>query len=56
MVASLTNFTLHQFLEQIVAADETLVHHYELESKAQCMAWKCPTSSMAKKVKSTISH
>jgi hypothetical protein len=39
-------------LERIVTADETWVHHYEPESKAQSMAWKCLTSSVAKKFKS----
>jgi hypothetical protein len=51
-IASLTNFALHQFLEQIITTDETWVHHYKLGSKAQSMAWKCPTSPMAKKLKS----
>jgi hypothetical protein len=42
LVASLTNFVPRQFLEQIVTADETWVHHYEPERKAQSMAWKPP--------------
>jgi hypothetical protein len=49
---SLTNFEPHQFLERIVYADETWVHHYQPESKAQSMAWKRPKSPMAKKFKS----
>jgi hypothetical protein len=52
LVASLTSFALRQFLEGIVTADETWVHHYEPESKAKCMAWKRPTSPVAKKFKS----
>jgi hypothetical protein len=42
---------LSQFLERIVTADETWLHHYEPESKAQSMAWKHPTSPVAKKFK-----
>jgi hypothetical protein len=34
-VASLTSFAPRQFLQRIVTANETLVHHYEPESKAQ---------------------
>jgi hypothetical protein len=52
LVVSLTSFALCQFLEQIITTDETWVHHYEPGSKAQCVAWKCPTSPMAKKFKS----
>jgi hypothetical protein len=52
LVASLTNFARNQFLERIVTTDETWVHHYEPESKAQSMAWKHPTSHVAKKFKS----
>jgi hypothetical protein len=33
-------------------ADETWLHHYEPETKAQSMAWKRPTSPVAKKFKS----
>jgi hypothetical protein len=40
------------FYSEIVTADETWVHHYELESKAQSMAWKRPISPVAKKFKS----
>jgi hypothetical protein len=47
-----TNFAPPQFLERIVTADETWVHHYKPESKAQTMAWKRPTSPDAKKFKS----
>jgi hypothetical protein len=46
---SLTSFALHQFLEEIITTDETWVHHYKLEIKAQSIAWKCLTSPMAKK-------
>jgi hypothetical protein len=35
------------FLEQIVTADETWVHHNEPDSKAQSMAWKRPTLPVA---------
>jgi hypothetical protein len=52
LVASLTNFALRQFLDQILIADETWVNHYEPESKAQGVAWKRPTSPVAKKFKS----
>jgi hypothetical protein len=55
LVASFTNFALRQFLKRIVTADETWVHHYEPESKAQSMAWKRPTSPVAKKFKSQLS-
>jgi hypothetical protein len=37
--------------DRIVTADETWVHHYESESKAQSMSWKRPTSPVAKKFK-----
>jgi hypothetical protein len=52
LVASLTSFAPRQFLERIVTTDETWVHHYEPESKAQSMAWKCPKSPVTKKFKS----
>jgi hypothetical protein len=52
LVVSLTNFALRQFLERIVTVDETWVHHYEPESKAQRVAWKCQTSPVAMKFKS----
>jgi hypothetical protein len=48
----LTNFALCRSLERIVTADETWLHHYEPESKAQSMAWKRPTSPVAKEFKS----
>jgi hypothetical protein len=35
LVASLTSFSPRQFLERIVTADESWLHHYEPESKAQ---------------------
>jgi hypothetical protein len=40
------------YFERTVTADETWVHHYEPESKAQSVAWKRPTSPVAKKFKS----
>jgi hypothetical protein len=52
LVASLTNSAPHQFLERIVTAVETWVHHHEQESKAQSMAWKRLTSPVAKTFKS----
>jgi hypothetical protein len=52
LVASSTKFAPRQFLECIVAAAETWVHHYEPKSKAQIVAWKRPTSPVAKKFKS----
>jgi hypothetical protein len=52
LVESLTSFALCQFLEQVVTTDETWVHHYGPEIKSRSMAWKCPTSLMAKKFKS----
>jgi hypothetical protein len=52
LVAPLTNFAPGKFLERIVTADETWVHHYEPESKAQSVAWEGPTSPVAKKFKS----
>jgi hypothetical protein len=39
-------------LKRIIAADETWLHHYEPESKAQSMTWKHPTSPVAKKFRS----
>jgi hypothetical protein len=40
LVSSLTDFAPRQLLERIVTTDETWVHHYEPESKAQSVAWK----------------
>jgi hypothetical protein len=37
---------------RIVTADEIWVRHYDPESKAQSMAWKCQTSPVAKKFRS----
>jgi hypothetical protein len=54
LIASLTIVAQCQFLERIVTADEIWVRHYEPENKAKIMAWKRPTSSMAKIKKSTI--
>jgi len=39
------------FLQHIVTGDETLIHHYEPESKRQSMQWKHPSSPTAKKFK-----
>jgi hypothetical protein len=55
LVASVANFATRQFLERIVTADETWVHHYEPESKAQSVAWKRPISPVDKKFKSQLS-
>jgi hypothetical protein len=55
LVTFLTNFAPRQFLERIVTADGTWVHHYETESKAQSMAWKRLISPVAKKFKSQLS-
>jgi hypothetical protein len=52
LVASLTSFAQRQFLERIITADEIRLHRYEPESKAESMAWKGPTSPVAKKFKS----
>jgi hypothetical protein len=52
LYVSLISFAPRQFLERIVTADEIWVHHYEPDSKAQSMAWKRPTSPVAKKFKS----
>jgi len=52
LVTSLTNVAQHQFLERIVTEDETRVHHYEPETKAQRMTWKRPMSPVAKVFKS----
>jgi hypothetical protein len=49
---SLTHFAPRKFLKRIVTADETWMHHYEPESKAQSVAWKRPKSSVAKEFKS----
>jgi hypothetical protein len=45
-------WSVTQFLERNLTTAETWVHHYEPESKAQSVAWKPPTSPMAKKFKS----
>jgi hypothetical protein len=55
MATCLTNFATRQVLDRIVTADETWMHRYEPESKAQSMGWKCPTSPVAKKFKSQSS-
>jgi hypothetical protein len=55
LVAPLNNFTPRQILQRIVTADETWLHHYEPESKAQSVAWKRPISPEAKKFKSQLS-
>jgi hypothetical protein len=52
---SLTSFATRQFLERIIPADETWVHHYEPESKAHSVAWKRPTSPVDEKFKSQLS-
>jgi hypothetical protein len=51
LVASLTDFSPRQFLERIVTAKEIWVH----ESKAQSVALKRPTSTVAKIFKSQTS-
>jgi hypothetical protein len=43
---------MSQFLERIITADETWLHHYELETKAPSMIWKRLTLPVAKKFKS----
>jgi hypothetical protein len=55
LVASFTNFAPRQFLERIITADETWMHHYEAKGKAQSVAWKYPISPVAKKSKSQTS-
>ena len=42
------------FLEQIITGDETCVHQYCPETKAQSMAWKHPGSPTIKKFKISI--
>jgi histone-lysine N-methyltransferase SETMAR len=37
------------FLQRIVTGDETLVHHYQPETKWESMQWKHPSSPAAKK-------
>jgi hypothetical protein len=49
---SLTNFAPRQFLERVIAADEIWVHYYELENKAQSLAWNPSTSPVANKFRS----
>jgi hypothetical protein len=51
LIPSLNSFAARRFLERIVTADEIWVQHYEPESKAQSMAWRHPTSPVAKKLK-----
>jgi hypothetical protein len=43
------------FLSWIVTADETWVHHFELETKSQSMEWHHPQSLWNKKKKKTLS-
>jgi hypothetical protein len=43
-----------EFLSRIVTGDETLVHHYEPESKRESMEWKHPGSPTKKKFKQCI--
>jgi hypothetical protein len=45
-------FCTAPIFREIVTADETWMHHYEPQSKAQSMARKRPTSPVAKKFKS----
>jgi hypothetical protein len=52
LVTSLTNFALRPFLQRIFTVDETWVHHYKPDSKAQSVAWKGPILPVAKKFKS----
>ena len=40
------------FLQRIVTGDETMVHHFEPESKRASMKWRHPTSPRSKKFKS----
>ena len=39
------------FIERVVTQDETLVHHFDLESKMQSKQWKQPGSPPPKKFK-----
>jgi hypothetical protein len=39
------------FLQQIITADETSVHHNEAESRAQGTVWKQPSSTEVMKLK-----
>ena len=39
------------FIEQVVTQDETLVHHFDPESKMQSKQWKHPGSPPPKKFK-----
>jgi len=60
MGASLTHllrFNDHgeDFLEQVITGDETWVHQYCPETKAQSMAWKQPGSPNIKKFKTSTS-
>jgi len=43
------------FLDGIVTQDETRVHHFDLETNRQSMAWKHVSSSTPKKFKVTPS-
>jgi len=51
-MGSMQNDIISQFLDRIVTADEIWVHHYEPECKALSVAWKRPTSPVAKKFES----
>ena len=39
------------FIDRVVTQDETWVHHFDPESKMQCMQWKHPGSTPPKKFK-----
>ena len=57
--ASLTHLRFNDhgedFMEQIITRDETWVHQYCPETKAQSMAWKHPGSPTIKKFKTSTS-
>jgi hypothetical protein len=38
------------FLSQIVTADETWIHHFELQTRRQSMQWQHPQYSQKKKI------
>ena len=43
------------FIKRVVTQDETLVHHFDLESKMQSKQWKLPGSPPPKKFKRVYS-
>jgi len=55
LISSALVIMVRIFLKQIITEDETWVHQYCPETKAQSMAWKHPVSPTIKKFKTSTS-